>query len=75
MRSSPNKSCSEDNLERVIDMQHYNPLIHQHFGESLLNDTGCNSTTEEPQGKANRVVLSSCENGNVLGEEPRNMVQ
>ena len=25
---SPNKPCSQDNLERVIDMQHCNPLIH-----------------------------------------------
>jgi len=33
---SPNKTCSEDNLERVIDMQHYNPLIHQQFRESKI---------------------------------------
>ena len=30
------KSCSEDNLERVTDTQHYNPLIHQHFRESKI---------------------------------------
>ena len=34
--SSPNKSCSEDNLERATDTQHYNPLIHQHFRESKI---------------------------------------
>ena len=32
--SFPSKSCSEDNLEEVIDMQHYNPFIHQQFRES-----------------------------------------
>ena len=32
--SSPNKPCSQDNLKRVIDMQHCNPLIHQLFTES-----------------------------------------
>ena len=31
--SSPNKSCSEDYLERVIDMRHYDPLIHQQFSQ------------------------------------------
>ena len=34
--SSPNKQCSQDNLERVIDMQHCNPLIHQQFIESKI---------------------------------------
>ena len=37
--SSPNKSCSEDNLERVIDMQHDNPFIHQRFWESDIQGT------------------------------------
>ena len=31
---SPNKSCSKDNLDRVIDVQQYNPLIHQQLRES-----------------------------------------
>ena len=26
---SPNKSCGKDNLDGVIDVQQYNPLIHQ----------------------------------------------
>ena len=34
--SSPNKPCSQDNLERVIDMQHCNPLIHQQFTDSKI---------------------------------------
>ena len=34
--SSPNNPCSQDNLERVIDMQHCNPLIHQQFTESKI---------------------------------------
>ena len=34
--SYPNKPCSQDNLERVIDMQHCNPLIHQQFTESKI---------------------------------------
>ena len=33
---SPNKSCSKDNLDRVIDVQQCNPLIHQQLGESKI---------------------------------------
>ena len=33
---SPNKSCSKDNLDQVIDMQQYNPLIHQQLRESKI---------------------------------------
>ena len=33
---SPNKSCSKDNLYRVIDVQQYNPLIHQQLRESKI---------------------------------------
>ena len=33
---SPNKSCSKDNLDGVIDVQQYNPLIHQQLGESKI---------------------------------------
>ena len=33
---SPNKSDSKDNLDRVIDVQQYNPLIHQQLGESKI---------------------------------------
>ena len=34
---SPNKSCSKDNLDRVIDVQQYNyPLIHQQLRESKI---------------------------------------
>ena len=32
----PNKSCSKDNLDQVIDMQQYNPLIHQQLRESKI---------------------------------------
>ena len=34
--SSQNSPYSQDNLERVIDMQHCNPLIHQQFTESKI---------------------------------------
>ena len=35
--SSPHNPCSQDNLERVIHMQHCNPLIHlQQFTESKI---------------------------------------
>ena len=33
---SPNKSCSKDNLYQVIDVQQYNPLIHQQLRESKI---------------------------------------
>ena len=32
----PKKSCSKDNLEGVIDVDQYNPLIHQQFRESKI---------------------------------------
>ena len=32
----PNKYCSKDNLDPVIDMQQYNPLIHQQLRESKI---------------------------------------
>ena len=32
----PNKSCSKDNLDQVIDVQQYNPLIHQQLRESKI---------------------------------------
>ena len=56
--SSPNKSCSEDNLERVIDMQDYNPLIHKQF---RVKDSTRNAITEGPRGKSDRAVSSCCE--------------
>ena len=33
---SPNKSCSKDNLDRVTEVQQYNPLIHQQLRESKI---------------------------------------
>ena len=33
---SPNKSCSKDNLDGVIDVQQYNPLIHQQLREPKI---------------------------------------
>ena len=31
-----NISCSKDNLDPVIDVQQYNPLIHQQLRESKI---------------------------------------
>ena len=33
---SPDKSCSKDNLDRVIDVQQYNSLIHQQLRDSKI---------------------------------------
>ena len=38
---SPNKTCSKDNLDRVIDMQQYNPLIHQQL--KRVKDSSCDT--------------------------------
>ena len=47
---SPNKSCSEDNLDGVIDVQQYNPLIHQQLRESKIQAViHIYATTEGPQ--------------------------
>ena len=37
----PNKSCSKDNLDQVIDMQQYNPLIPQ-AAQTHVAREGCN---------------------------------
>ena len=39
---SPDKSCSKDNLDRVIDVQQYNSLIHQQLRDSKIQ-AACNS--------------------------------
>ena len=37
---SPNKSCSKDNLDGVIDVHQYNPLIHQQLSKVTTFGTG-----------------------------------
>ena len=50
---SANKSCSKDNLDGVIDVQQYNPLIHQQLRESKIQAViHIFATTEGPQGKS-----------------------
>ena len=50
---SPNKSCSKDNLDQVIDMQQYNPLIHQQLRESKIQAVMyIFATTKGPWGKS-----------------------
>ena len=79
---SPNKSCSKDNLDRVIDVQQYNPLIHQQLSESKIQAViHIYATTEGPQGKSTELFQAVVQhnmrlNGKLMGElEPRNMVQ
>ena len=78
---SPNKSCSKDNLYRVIDVQQYNPLIHQQLRESKIQAvTHIYATTEGQRGKSTELLQAVVQhnvrlNGKLLGEEPRNMVQ
>ena len=78
---SPNKSCSKDNLYRVIDVQQYNPLIHQQLRESKIQAViHTFATTEGPRGKSTELFQAVVQhkvrlNGKLLGEEPRNMVQ
>ena len=77
----PNKSCSKDNLDQVIDMQQYNPLIHQQLRESKIQAvTHIYATTEGQRGKSTELLQAVVQhnvrlNGKLLGEEPRNMVQ
>ena len=50
---SPNKSCSKDNLDGVIDVQQYHPLIHQQLSESKIQAViHIFATTEGPRGKS-----------------------
>ena len=78
---SPNKSCSEDNLDGVIDVQQYNPLVHQQLRESMIQAViHVVATTEGPRGKSTELFQAVVQhkvrlNGKLLGEEPRNMVQ
>ena len=80
MLSPPNKSCSKDNLDRVIDVQQYNPLIHQQLSESKIQ-AGIHifATTEGPRGKSTELFQAVVQhnvrlNDKLLREEPRNMV-
>ena len=58
---SPNKSCSKDNLDRVIDVQQYNPLIHQQLRESKIQAAiHTYATTAGPRGKSTELSESSC---------------
>ena len=53
---SPNKSCSKDNLDQVIDVQQYNPLIHQQLRESKIQAVmHIHATTEGPRGKSSQL--------------------
>ena len=78
---SPNKSCSKDNLDQVIDMQQYNPLIHQQLRESKIQAViymlPLKGHEANPQSCLNQAVGQHNVrlNGKFLGEEPRNMVQ
>ena len=78
---SPNKSCSKGNLDRVIDVRQYNPLIHQQLRESKIQAViHIYATTEGPRGKSAELFQAVVQhnvrlNGKLLGEEPRNMVQ
>ena len=58
---SPNKSCSKDNLDQVIDMQQYNPLIHQQLRESKIQAAiHTYATTAGSRGKSTELFESSC---------------
>ena len=78
---SLNKSCSKDNLDGVIDVQQYNPLIHQQLRESKIQAViHIYATTEGPRGKFTELFQTVVQhnvrlNGKLQGEEPRNMVQ
>ena len=79
---SPNKTCSKDNLDKVIDVQQYNyPLIHQQQESQIQAVIHYNyATTEGPRGKSTELLQAAVQhnvklNGKLLGEEPRNMVQ
>ena len=54
----PNKSCSKDNLYRVIDVQQYNPLIHQQLRDSSCDTYICYHRRATRQ--IHRVVSSCC---------------
>ena len=80
---SPNKSCSKDNLDRVIDVQQYNPLIHQQLRETKIQAViHIYATTEGPRGKSTQLFQAVGQhnvrlNGKLLREESQdiNMVQ
>ena len=84
MLSPANKSCSKDNLDRVIDVQQYNyPLIHQQLRESKIQAViHIYATTEGPRGKSTQLFQAVGQhnvrlNGKLLREESQdiNMVQ
>ena len=68
--SSPNKSCSEDNLERATDTQHYNPLIHQPFRESKIQVVLLPTKGHEvnPEELFQAVVQTKCEETSSWGK-------
>jgi len=77
----PNKSCHEDNLDWVIDMQYC--IVFDTSPFLRVKDSSCYATTEanptsheeNPTELFQAVVQKKWENGKLLGEEPRNMVQ
>ena len=58
---SPNKSCSKDNLDRVIaDVQQYNPLIHQQLRETKIQGViHIYATTEGPRGNSTELFQAA----------------
>ena len=74
---SPNKSCSKDNLDRVIaDVQQYNPLIHQQLRETKIQGViHIYATTEGPRGNSTELFQAAVQhnvrlNGKLLGGSP-----
>ena len=78
---SPNKCCSKDNFDGVIDVHEYNSLIHQQLRQSKIQAViHIFATTEGPRGKSTELFQAVVQhkvrlNGKLMGEEPRNMVQ
>ena len=67
-------------MESCIDVQQYNPLIHQQLRESKIQAViHTFATTEGPRGKSTELFQAVVQHnarlkGKLMGEEPRNMV-
>ena len=68
-------------MDRVINVQQYNPLLHQQLRESKIQAViHICANTEGPGGKSTELFQAVVQhniglNGKLLGEDPRNMVQ
>ena len=81
---SPNEYCSEDNLDQLIDVQQYNPLIHR-SAVKRVKDSSCDTCTvyatiEGTKGKSTELFQAVVQhsvrlNGKLPREKPRNMIQ